>query len=115
MSRLTADAEGPVEAPANDEKSVKKESVGALFVKRLYDGDTEKLPNPAKDKKGKITKSGEARFFLRRGVGRYELQAIYKARGGVKTRLVRNLIDSTRRPQDRALIVALKKAGAQIV
>lgn len=116
MSRLkevVADQETQTEEVS--EKSTRKTSTESVFVKRLWDGDSDSLPQPPKDKKGNIIKGGEPRFLLKRGLGRYELQSIFRARGGVKTRIVRNLIDSNKRPNDRKLIASLKKAGAVIV
>lgn len=113
MPRKLAGEVDVIDAEEVADEKPKKAVVGSLFVKRLWDGDAKSLPETTKDKKGN-QKNGEPRFMLHRGVGRYELLSVYRARGGVKTRLVRMLIDSAKRPRDRQIIVALKKAGAHI-
>lgn len=115
MPRMkAADVAEPSDASEVVEKPSKKAEPASLFLKNLWDGEKSSLPEPVKDKKGNVVKNGAARFKLHRGIGRYELQAVSQGRCGIKTRMVKMLIDSAKRPRDRALIAQLKKAGAVI-
>lgn len=81
--------------------------IGGVPVKG-WDFSKTSLPEPTLDKRGKIVKLGEPRYYVNNTQAGGELIAVYKKRG-VQRRLVRMLKD--KRGPDRALRTQLRKLG----
>ncbi len=88
-----------------------------------YEGDSDTLPKPTVNSKGRTIKAGEARYFLRPVLGGHDLVAIYNNGKGTAQRLVKTLktVNSGKpgsekrvRP-DKALFDQLRKAGVPVL
>lgn len=105
----TLERDAAAETARPEEKLEKAIEQGAAAVEdkaaaiKPWDMDSDSLPQPARDAKGRITAQGEPRYYIINGSRGSALMKAFKAHGGVHRRHVRNLRD------DKAADVAVRK------
>lgn len=102
----TAPAKNKLEKALEKGAQAVEEKLAAI---KPWDGKKESLPASVIDKRGRIVKVGESRYWVENGSKGSCLMRAFKSHGGVHRRHVRNLRDD--KPTDVVVRKRLRKLG----